>query len=102
MRIPPRTLNVRLWATMIVTSSLVVAQIQTCAGSGMSVSGGRLGDAFSLDIYGVPGGGALLASDVAAGPISTPYGTVCLGGTQSLVVTPVPLDGNGHFGFSGV
>jgi hypothetical protein len=94
--------TVRSLFTLVVACGLAPAQMTTCPGSGLSVTGGRFGDAFSLEISAPPGASAILASDVAGGPIMTPYGTVCLGLTPDLAVSPMPLDASGHFAWSDV
>jgi hypothetical protein len=83
-------------------ATLAAAQIPTCGGSGLSIVGGRLGDPWSLAISGPPNAGGILASDVAGGPVLTPFGVVCLGLTPGLVTMPVSLDPLGAFGQSGV
>src|SRR6188474_1117522 len=70
-------------------ASLACGQVVTCPGSGLTVSRTRIGDAFTLDIQGPAGAAAVLASDLQPGPTLTPYGSVCLGLTPSLVVTPI-------------
>jgi hypothetical protein len=85
-----------------IVAAAVQAQMPTCSGSGLTVAGGRLGDAFSLEIAGPPGAAGVLAADIAGGPVMTPYGSICLGLTPALTVSPCTLDANGRFALSGV
>jgi hypothetical protein len=90
-----------LFAVLLVASA-AGAQVATCPGSGLSVMGGRLGDPWSIALTGPPGAAGVLASDASGGPVATPFGTVCLGLTPSLVTTPLTLDATGNFAMSGV
>jgi hypothetical protein len=78
------------------------AQLTTCPGSGMSITGGRLGDPWSFTLSGPAGAAGVLASDLTGGPIATPLGSVCLGLTSFLATMPLTLDATGQFGMSGV
>jgi hypothetical protein len=89
------------FSLLVVISGAALAQVPTCPGSGLTVTGGRFGDDWSFELSGPPGASALLASDVAPGPVLTPFGAVCLGLSSSLVVTPLTLDATGSFSASG-
>jgi hypothetical protein len=95
-------MRARLTLAVAIFAAAVQAQMPTCPGSGLTVTGGRLGDVFSLEIDGPAGAAAVLAADVAGGPVMTPYGSICLGMTPALVTSPCTLDANGRFGLSGV
>jgi hypothetical protein len=96
----PRLLVASFLALALAT--LASGQIPTCPGSGLAVTGGRFGDAFSLGITGPPGAAAILAADAADGQVMMSYGSICLGLTPALVTSPLVLDATGHFGTSGV
>jgi hypothetical protein len=87
---------------VLFVASAAGAQVATCPGSGLSITGGRLGDPWSIALTGPPSAAGVLASDAAGGPVATPFGTVCLGLTPSLVTTLLSLDATGNFAMSGV
>src|SRR5688572_28420927 len=92
----------RAAVALLLCTALEAAQIPTCAGAGLSVTGGRFGDAWSIGLAGPPGAAAILASDLAPGPVMTPFGTVCVGLTPSLVTQPLTLDPAGSFSVTGL
>lgn len=87
------------WLTFL---GVATAQIPTCPGYGLSVVGGKLGDPWSFSIFGPPNAPAILATDVASGPVGTPVGAVCLGLTPAIATLPVTLDSTGAFAQAGI
>jgi hypothetical protein len=86
---------------LALASTGLVAQ---CPANGLNLSftGDRLGDPFSLTIYGTPGVSGLLGVDTSPGPVQTSIGTVCLGISSDLQLISFTLDGAGLFNMSGI
>ncbi|MAG58358.1 MAG: hypothetical protein CMJ83_18885 [Planctomycetes bacterium] len=80
------------------------ARGQPCAaqGLGLSVTGERLGDPWSIELLGPPGATGLLGLDLAPGPVATPFGALCLGLSPAVLLLPVGLDGLGALAIGGV
>ncbi|HZN39995.1 MAG TPA: hypothetical protein VFD82_14385 [Planctomycetota bacterium] len=81
-----------------------IATAQTCPSMGVSVdaSGGRLGDAWRVDIQASPTVFGVLGLDFAPGPVPTPIGTICLGLTPSLLTVAFATDPSGAAAFTGL
>jgi hypothetical protein len=95
--------QILLAASVLALASVPAAsQIPTCGGTGLSVSGGRFGDAWSIGISGPPGAAAVLAADAAPGPVPTPFGPVCLGLSPAFAAMPLTLGPAGSFATSGI
>ncbi|HZN39996.1 MAG TPA: hypothetical protein VFD82_14390 [Planctomycetota bacterium] len=75
-----------------------------CPAVGVTVdaSGGRLGDAWRVDIGASPTVLGVLGLDFAPGPIPTPIGTICLGLTPSLLTVAFLTDPAGTATFAGL
>jgi hypothetical protein len=86
-------------ACLLLLAGLLQGQLPTCPGQGpaLSVIGGRLGDPWTIGLSGQPNAAAILAVDSAGGPVTTPFGSVCLGLTPSLWTIPITLSPAGTF-----
>lgn len=71
-------------------------------GLGVAAYGGRLGDAWHVDIGGTPSVLAVIGIDVAPGPVPTPFGTICLGLTPNLQIAAVVVNAVGFASIGGV
>src|SRR5712671_1545395 len=84
---------------IVALNFLVAAAAQSpCPPQGLTLAthGGRLGDAWSIDMVGTPSALGVVGFDLAAGPVVTPIGTICLGLSPQLVTLLFTFDPAGH------
>jgi hypothetical protein len=85
-------------------ATLVCAQ-SPCGPQGLTLSWGgttRLGDAYSIDLFGNSSVTGLIGADLLPGPVQTPLGLVCLGLGPSLLTIPFTLNAQGTFSLGGI
>src|SRR5262245_35503045 len=70
-------------------------------GINLTANGGRLGDAWSIDMTAAPSIAGVVAFDISPGPVQTPFGTLCLGLTSLLRVFPIAFNASGQASFGG-
>lgn len=92
---------IRTLAFVAALSATGLAQCNSPNGLALTYQGSRLGDPFSLNLAGTPNVAGLLGVDVSPGPVLTPIGTVCLGLSPALQLTPFTLNGAGQFSLAG-
>jgi hypothetical protein len=84
--------------------AIPVVGFAQCAANGLTLveQGNRLGDWFSVSLTGTPGVPGLLGVDIAAGPLTSPIGTLCIGQSSALQLLPFTLDPAGHYLLTGI
>jgi len=94
----------RALVTVVTTFALATTATAQCPPQGITLnaSGGRLGDAWRVDVHGSPSVAGFCGLDLSPGPTPTPIGTVCLGLGPALQVLPFVADAAGHAVFGGL
>ena len=88
---------------MLAALSIPTMLSAQCLPLGLSIdaSGGRLGDAWRVDMNGTPSVPGFLGLDLLPGPTATPIGTVCLGLSPAVQVIPFLFDVAGIAAYTG-
>jgi hypothetical protein len=90
-----------VFASLFLVASFATAQCPPM-GLALAADGDRMGDPFSIGIFGSPGVSGLMGIDVSPGPVVTPIGTVCLGLTPATLFSPFTLSPTGAAVFGGL